>query len=84
MWKGDQSMMAEGQIEEDLGVSTPLFKVWLGKKGLCSTPLQDYRLFYINDVPQMKSVFVESIDRMALMGQGSTSRLKLQQPATPL
>jgi len=58
-------MMAEGQIEggglQGLGYALSEGLVW--EEGIVLNPnFQDYRIFYINDVPRMKSVMVESID----------------------
>jgi 4-hydroxybenzoyl-CoA reductase alpha subunit len=58
-------MMAEGQIEggglQGLGYALSEGLVW--EEGIVLNPnFQDYRIFYINDVPPIKSVMVESID----------------------
>jgi 4-hydroxybenzoyl-CoA reductase alpha subunit len=58
-------MMAEGQIEgaglQGLGYALSEGLVW--EEGIVLNPnFQDYRIFYINDVPRMKSVMVESMD----------------------
>jgi xanthine dehydrogenase molybdenum-binding subunit len=57
--------MAEGQIEggglQGLGYALSEGLVW--EEGIVLNPnFQDYRIFYINDVPPIKSVMVESID----------------------
>jgi len=58
-------MMVEGQIEggavQGLGYALSEELVW--EEGIVLNPnFQDYRIFYINDVPPMKSLIVESID----------------------
>jgi len=58
-------MMAEGQIEggglQGLGYALSEGLVW--EEGIVLNPnFQDYRIFYINDVPRIKSIMVESID----------------------
>ena len=58
-------MMAEGQIEgaglQGLGYALSECLVW--EEGIVLNPnFQDYRIFYINDVPRIKSVMVESMD----------------------
>jgi xanthine dehydrogenase molybdenum-binding subunit len=58
-------MMAEGQIEggglQGLGYALSEGLFW--EEGIVLNPnFQDYRIFYINDVPPMKSIMVESVD----------------------
>jgi len=58
-------MTAEGQIEgaslQGLGYALSEDLIW--EEGIVLNPnFQDYRIFYINDVPRIKSVMVESID----------------------
>jgi len=58
-------MLAEGQIEgsalQGLGYALSEGLIW--EEGIVLNPnFQDYRIFYINDVPPMKSIMVESVD----------------------
>jgi len=58
-------LMAEGQIEgggvQGLGYALSEGLVW--EEGIVLNPnFQDYRVFYVNDVPPMKPIMVESID----------------------
>jgi xanthine dehydrogenase molybdenum-binding subunit len=58
-------MLAEGQIEgaiaQGLGFALSEGLVW--EEGIVLNPnFQDYRIFYINDVPESKAILVESID----------------------
>jgi len=63
--KAINPMMVEGQIEgggvQGLGYALSEELVW--EEGIILNPnLQDYRILYINDVPSIKSIIVESID----------------------
>jgi 4-hydroxybenzoyl-CoA reductase alpha subunit len=63
--KAINPMMAEGQIEggavQGLGYALSEGLVW--EEGIVlNSNFQDYRIFFINDVPPIKSILVESID----------------------
>jgi len=64
-------MAAEGQIEgavaQGLGYALSEGLVW--EEGIVLNPnFQDYRIFYINDVPALKSIMIESIDPVGPYG----------------
>ena len=64
-------MTAEGQIEgavaQGLGYALSEGLVW--EEGIVLNPnFQDYRIFYINDVPALKSIMIESIDPVGPYG----------------
>jgi CO/xanthine dehydrogenase Mo-binding subunit len=58
-------MMAEGQIEGGViqGLGYALFEDLVMEEGLVLNPnLQDYRIPYVNDIPKIVSILVESQD----------------------
>jgi len=63
--KAINPMMAEGQIEGGViqGLGYALFEDLVMEEGLVLNPnLQDYRIPYVNDIPKIVSILVESQD----------------------